>query len=62
MLAFEKWWAECVQRRPQLMNSSAKMTLTVNELKANLKRAFDAGVASKPKSPLQELSDLFGTK
>jgi hypothetical protein len=66
MLAFDKWWAEKVQRNPALTRGDTKISLTVEQLKANMKKAFDAGWQQrnseqllKPKTLLQELADAF---
>lgn len=63
MTAFDKWWAEMVQRRPELLNDGAKFTMTVEQLKANLKRAYDAGWAKAGKeisgNPLNPWEGLF---
>jgi hypothetical protein len=62
LTAFDKWWAECVQRRPGLMNEQANFSMTIDQLKSNLKRAFDAGWARAKSEPSLEkaLDGIFG--
>jgi hypothetical protein len=69
MTAFEKWWTELRQKNPNLLDEEAKVSLTVGQLRRNMRKAFDAGIIKgfeksaelRGPSPLRELADLvFG--
>ena len=54
---FHIYWMKLVVVNPRLGDDKIKLTMTAASLKKQLQKAYEAGLADKPKS---SMSDLFG--